>query len=389
MIQFRIAPNRGACLVTLILLCTAFAACGSIETRWGDLVLSPGEPIRLGAAIDGDASTPSALSPRSGNLTSPAVSGYRIETVGIPVHCQSSNPASIVEASALDGLAGFLGGGCSAGCVYAEPELFDRHTTMLAYGCTAGAVVDQGFSTVFRIAWDDNDQGVVAADYARSDLHAERVVSIHDTTVYGRALSEAFLNRFRGPGRTATEIEFPTGATVNLDSIGARVRAAHAQGAFLAIDREGAADVFAVLQQGLAPVPLIASDTVLGGHGSAASPEGPPEGLIAVGLARLNGSWTSEMDQRVDSEHLFDAQWNDAFDLYAVALSRVARTGSNGSLVIPRKRLRDALASSKFQGRTGRISFESNGDRQHDVGAAVYVVSGGKAKRLRQLQHGD
>ena len=191
------ASRRRRASALLILLALTLVACRSLETPWGNLVVSPGAPVRLGATYDADApdSTPQ---PADTSTALPAIAGHPLTLVPIPVNCHSENPADVVSDSDLDGLAGLLGGACSRACVYTEPGLYDRRLTMLAYGCTSGAVVTQELPIVFRLAWDDDDQGRIAADYARSNLRVRRVAIVSDTTVYGRALGDAFTSRFRG-----------------------------------------------------------------------------------------------------------------------------------------------------------------------------------------------
>jgi ABC-type branched-subunit amino acid transport system substrate-binding protein len=94
----------------------------------------------------------------------------------------------------------------------------------------------------------------------------------------------------------------------------------------------------------------------------------------------------SELERGADSPALFDAQQADAVRLYASALTKAGIPRPDGSFVVGRESLRDALANAEFEGETGRITFDHAGERQRDIGAALYYVAGGQLTPLRLLQ---
>ena len=251
---------------------------------------------------------------------------------------------------------------------------------MIASGCTSAAVVQQGFRTVFRIAWNDNDQARIIANYARNNLHARRVAVVRDTSAYARSMTAQFASRFRDAGGAVTEVEIPVTGPVNATEAAGRIRASGASAVFFAVGRPDSQDVVAAIQPMVASLPSLASDTVLAGNG------GPADGVVAVGLARRDGHWNSELDGGPFSPDLFQAQAADAAAVYLRALNSVASKRTDGTLVIGRQPLRDAIARINYSGMTGHISFNSDGEREHDTGAALYQNQSGQLSPLMQYE---
>jgi len=375
--------HAGHSALILALVAGVITACGALHRPWGEIVIGPGEPVLLGFAVDADTTgAVSGLPSQTPSGDGSRVAGHSIRLVPISVHCQAATPSAIAPTpDALTNLAGYIGGACSSGCIYAEGLLYRQRTTMIASGCTSSAVVQQGYPTVFRIAWDDDAQAHVTADYARSGLHSQRVAVVRDTSVYARSMTTAFASRFRASGGRVGEVEIPVTGPVDTAQVAARVRSSGAGAVFFAVGRADSAGLYRSLQPSLGPLPVIASDTVLGPSAAEL-----PDGLVAVGLAKQNGVWGSELDGSGTGAAPFSGQANDAERLYAAALNKVATRRGDGSLAIGRERLRDTLADIELTGDTGRLGFDSRGERRHDTGAALYRISNGQATLLNEYK---
>ncbi len=368
-----ISGRRALLLLALLLLLPA--GCSQFSRPWGDVRIAAGAPIRIGLLTDVDG--PDAAPALRAALS---VDGHPIQIVPVAVHCHSYGAASAPGPAALDGLAGVIGSGCSSACIYAESLLFEQKTTLVAAGCTAQAVVQSSYPIAFRVAWNDADQAIVAARYARSTLHAAIVALVSDRTAYARVLLATYAGESkRLGGGSIAEIDVPEAGDEDVADVAAQVRVTGAQAVLLAMSRPDAADLFAQLQATLPDRAVIATDTVFAPTSVGVS----PSGLVTVGLARDAGGWRSELDPGPLSPDLFAAQTTDAVDLYARAIAEVARRGQDGSLTIPRQALRDAIADTKMSGDTGRIDFGPTGERRHDVGAALYRLDAGQPVQLQ------
>jgi len=277
-----------------------------------------------------------------------------------------------------------------------EGVLFDQRTTMIAPACSAAAVVQQGFPIVFRLAWNDDDQAAVAAQFAMGELGVSRVAVIRDTTDFGRSLTNRFVKGFQTGGRRVVQIEIPADGAVDMDTALRQARQANPGAVAMFVDRPDAPDLFRELSGSSLGLPLITADTVLTGScavvpvgqtlenavSSCLSGPASARRFVAAGLAEANGIWGTELDDLTQGAALA----KDAFAIYAAAIGRVAVPRADGSLVIPKQALRNAIARTQMTGESGRIAFDSSGERRHDVGAALYQLDPDGTKLVKELR---
>lgn len=391
--------QAAAGLVALLSLAVLFVACGVTARPWGQIVVGSGQPILLGLAIDG-ASQP-GFAPPDADRALPAsvaaaatIDGHPLQIVPVPVHCGAGAASDLApSATALQGLAGLVGPPCSAACIYSEGLLYELRLTMIAPACTAAGVTQQGFPIAFRLAWRDDDEGVLAAKYASESLGARRAVVIRDTSVHARALTGSFSGTLKARGGSATELEVQATVRDDPEGLGRAVRAARPQLIFLSVDRPDAAGLYAALSAQFPELPLIGTDTVLAPGGCTLMPGAGDPGaamppctlagssaprLVAVGLGRREGGWYSELDTSGEGSP-FGNQLQDAVGIYSAAIEKVAKPRPDGSLVVGKQALRDTIARTQAHGRSGRIEFDPSGERRHDVGAALYELKSARA----------
>jgi branched-chain amino acid transport system substrate-binding protein len=306
--------------VAALLLC----ACGIRTQPWGSVVVAPGQPILIGIATDVPAgSVANAVAPPDGldALATGAgmIYGHLVQLRPVPVHCDAASLAAIVATDESIGrLAGVIGPSCSRGCVYAEGILYAARTTMIAPACTAAAVAQQGFPIVFRLAWNDDDQGVLAGRYLSGTLHLRRVTIVRGTSVFSRAQTAAFARSFKSGGGATTEIELSESGATDVSVLLSGLNQSSPDAIFLAVDRPDSAELFTQLAAALPRVPIVGTDVMLGGQqcapdsapaATATTPDsrGQPAGsacpvpwaaansFVTAGLRRSDGSWESEL----------------------------------------------------------------------------------------------
>jgi branched-chain amino acid transport system substrate-binding protein len=373
------------------LLGLILAACGAQPRAWGNIVVGPGGPVLLGIAATTAPSpqAPRGLSDIAYGPSAPAqgemIAGHPLQFVPVGFDCQTEQPSAIVvDRSALRDIAGLIGPPCSSACVYVQSTLYELRTTMIAPACTAAAVVQQGYPIAFRLAWNDDDQAALAAGFSSEDLKATRVAVVRDTTVFGRSLANRFVGEFQGRGRSVVQIELPPAGDFDRQRLAQSVQDANPSAVVLFVDRQDASDVFSDLSTRFPRLPLIGADTALVGSTCALVPGARPPNaticplttvaaprLVTVGLAEHDKTWASELD---DDPLEGAALAEDALAVYTAAIRRVAKGQPDGSLLIPRQALRDAIAHTQTTGHSGRIEFDSSGERRHDVGAAMYRI---------------
>jgi len=66
-------------------------------------------------------------------------------------------------------------------------------------------------------------------------------------------------------------------------------------------------------------------------------------------------------------------------------VEKVAKKQPNGTLIIGKKALRDAVAKTSYTGITGKIEFDENGDRTGSVVVIYKVVEEGGKRFFKQI----
>lgn len=385
----------------ILLLAFMSAACGVRPRSWGTIFIPPGRPITLGYAF---APSGSSEVPVNWNAIEAAaraagpIIGHSLQLKPLAVGCAAHDPAKATQSLAnLSQFTGVIGPNCSAECVYAEGVLYKQRRTMITPACTAAAVVQQGFPNVFRLAWDDNDQAVLAAEFAYTKLHKRRAVLIGDGTVYALSMDTAFKGQFRSLGGSVVAQETTGGSRVSSDLV-KQVLASHAEVAFVAVTAPKAATLVSDFAQRLPSLLVMSGDTVLQqsvascdkGSPQATAPNLPANVYAGVGLTQLGSSWTSELDRARRSHCLqMQPEAEDAIRLFSEALRTVAKRRRDGSLVISLQALRDAIARERLAGQSGMIRFDPFGERTSGTGAVLYQDQRGVLRTVASLKNGD
>lgn len=386
-----VRSSRSLLALLLVLFAALVASCGAGARPWGRVVIPPGQPLTLALAVNANAAPDSADAAMREEAAlalavAGTVQGHSLQTVAIPVHCGSGDATTLVpDAAMLRGVIGVIGPACSDACVYSEGALYEQRLTMITPACTAAAVVQQGFPTVFRLAWDDNEQAVIAAEYARRNLRVGHAAVISDGSVYARSLAEAFKFTFRGNGGSIVADLTTSAVVADAPRLARELQATPAGAVFFAARPRPGPDLAAALQGALpgvafmGPASLLASsDCGAGGDCrlDAALAQNRPNAYIAVGLEREGNTFRSELD--LGGHASFRAQTADAVHLYVEALRKVGRARADGALVVDLKQLRAAIAGQSLRGASGRIAFDPFGERYKDTGAELYQVRDGR-----------
>jgi branched-chain amino acid transport system substrate-binding protein len=255
----------------------------------------------------------------------------------------------------------------AAGPVYAEAGL-----AQVTQCSTDNALSRAGWPTFFRLCADNERQAAVAAQFAHAHLPSASAVAVHDGTDYGRPLVQAFASR----------LEALSGRPV-------RVLAMH-------VGQEDFAEIVDVIRDAQAGIidfgateiessKLMRALHAAGVKAQVISSEGGPDNPLArlagpagegsihtyAGADPLATAASRSLVRRCEAEFgetpSYLVECYDAVSLIAAALEKGAAT---------RKEVRDAIASTDFEGIGGRIRFDTHGDRIDAPVSLWRVVSG-------------
>jgi branched-chain amino acid transport system substrate-binding protein len=362
------------------------------EDPMGVVEIKPGEPLVLGFGLSISGSTAS-LGEDSRNGIAIALDdignqykGHKIELTGEDTGCtveggqaagnklvSNQKIVAIIGTTCSDEARGMVSIVDSAGMVLVSPsntapDLTDPAKHNPAY---------------LRTAHNDKVQGRAAAEFALGTLKITKAATIHDGSTYGSQLAAVFAAVFKEKGGTIVAEEAVNKGDTDMRPVLTRVASTKpeliyypifvAEGGFITRQAKEVA--------GLENVKLMGSDGMYA-----------PEFIEAAGDA-VKGMYLSSPDltslgpaydtflQKHQAKFnkgplsVYHANAYDAVNVILAAVDKVAVTGADGTLWIPRSKLREALyATNGFKGLTGSLTCDPNGDCA-DPKIAVYEVT--------------
>jgi branched-chain amino acid transport system substrate-binding protein len=246
----------------------------------------------------------------------------------------------------------------------------------------------QGFKSAFRVVANDNMVGGTLARYAVGTLKAKRIAVIDDRTTFGQGLADEFVKGIKAAGSAVRIVsrQFTTDKATDFSAILTQIRAQHPDVIFF-----GGMDAVAG--------PLLKQMKALGINARLVSGDGICSEMLAllagdaigedkVTCAKAGGvsgaqeavfdAFNARFRQRFKAEPENYSPY--AFDAVMVLAAAMQQAKSSD----PAKYL-PALAKIKYQGVTGTIAFDDNGDLR-DAALTLYTYRHGKKTRLQVVR---
>lgn len=385
--------TRQSYLFFLCLLAPLFLAnCQSVNScndELGCVVIAPGEPIPLGymlvtsgenanLGLDALGGIEIALADRDHSLL-----GHPLELVGADSRCSSEGgEAAVQEILQTENLVGIIGPSCSSAAIEAIPVISEAGLIMISPSTTGPSLTNPdrywqpGF---FRTAHNDQYQGSLAAEFARIELGAKSAATIHDGSLYTDELQKVFGDIFEQLGGVITArtaiVEGETDMRALLEFIG-----------------ESQPDVlyFPIFEpegnhiaKQAADIPGLQNTILIGADGLLTATFAPQTGLSVVGMylsgPYLEGptydNFLNKWEERFDDSppSSFHAFAYDATDILLNVIQNTAQLLPDGTLIIGRQALRDAVANiNSYEGISGSITCNQWGDCATGEALAMY-----------------
>jgi branched-chain amino acid transport system substrate-binding protein len=315
------------------------------------------------------------------------VLGHGISLSGEDSLCSAEGGQTAATAVTSDEtVVGIIGTNCSGSATAALPTISSAGLTMCSPSNTAPALTDaEGTwqAGYFRAAHNDLFQGRIAAEYAYNELGATTAATIHDGSPYADQLQQVFAATFTELGGTVT---FQGAVNVGDTDMRSVLTSAAADSPdvlyFPIFEPEGP---FIVAQsseiEGLENTTLFGADGLLAASfpGNAGS---NAEGMYLSG-PYVSGAtyddflakWESQIGGVPPSG--FHAFAYDCTVMLLDAITAASQEGSDGTLLIGRQAIRDAMAAtSNFSGLTGQLSCGATGDCATGEALGVFQITG-------------
>ncbi len=321
-----------------------------------------------------------------------ALGGRPLTVVRMDEGCgDAQKAAAVARAFTSDpSVAAVIGPMCTTGAQAADSVYEAAHVVHILATATRTDLSEQGEQYFFRVAWTDDAQARVQADYARDTAHAQSIVLIDDAEPYGRALADRFTVAFQAAGGTILARERIQRGDTDFGALVRKAMGANADGVvFEGLNPEGALLVQALRKDGYTGL-FIAPDGVLNARDfidsirDRTSGSTPAEGATVTGGPTPDDGFVTrftEAFQRAPGTP-FVLQAHDAATALLKAIAAVATDRPDGTTVIDRAGLAGTLRGQRLDGLTGAIRFDERGDRvagsPREAGLVVYKVVAGR-----------
>lgn len=379
------------CLVGLVLV-----ACAGPELECQDVlgcvVVRPNEPIRIGYLLAESGTAVSLGQDSKGGIEiaidnrENGVLGHQIELVGRDTACNvTTGQAAAANLTADPALVGVIGTTCSDVVEAVMPVIGEAGLVMISPSNTAPqltAVTHPWQTSYARTAHSNLLHGRVGAEFAYRVLGGRTAVILHDGSEYTHTLAQSFADHWQALGgrillETQIVVSQPdleetlTGLAFNPPDV-IYLSLFEPEAVFVANGLLG--------KSALADISLLGAENLL-------LPDFPLSAGTAVAGMYLTGTAVTGTDYDA-----FLAQWDvtygqpppgqfhahayDAANILLDAIEASARQGSDGTTLIGREALRQAIrATANFPGLTGTLRCDAAGDCATGEALGVYQIT--------------
>lgn len=246
----------------------------------------------------------------------------------------------------------------------------------------------QGFKSAFRLVANDYMVGGTLARYAVGTLQARRIAVIDDRTAFGQGLADEFVKGVKGAGGAAQIVsrQFTNDKATDFNAILTQIRSHHPDviffggmdavaGPMLKQMKALGVDARFVAGDGVCSqkLPLLAGDAV---------GEDKVTCAVAGGVSGAQEAVLDAFTERYRQRFKLELQTYSPYAYDAVMVFATAMQEAKSS--DPAKYL-PALAKIKYQGVTGTIAFDPNGDLR-EAALTLYTYRNGKKTKMQVVR---
>ncbi|MFI1286449.1 ABC transporter substrate-binding protein [Streptomyces sp. NPDC020858] len=246
----------------------------------------------------------------------------------------------------------------------------------------AAGTTSRPYSTYFRTVATDVDQGPFAARHLHGEAKKTKLYVVDDASAHGTALTSGLTAEFTKLGGTVVGTEQVDPAERAFAGLAERVRSSGADAVYFGGYHDTAAPLSQQLEKAGVTAPLMGGDGIFDQQYLTANPKAEGDLATHIGAAAEESAAGQDFLARYEKAgypeaagwygpYAYDATWTLIEAVKAVV------TANGGTLPgDARAKLPQAVARSAFDGATGRVAFDGNGDTVNRR-LTVYAVNGG------------
>lgn len=365
--------------LVFLMLVTSLAQVALAADEWGQVVIPKDAPIKIGmgTVLSGGYAN-FGLDIKNGAemalVEKGEILGHKLILEPGDDQCEGAPSVALAEKWSNDPtMVGVLGYMCSSGTIAASDVHNKYKQIEISASATSQDVTARGNPIIFRLCWNDKVQGKVAADFVLKNKWMKAAL-IHDKSTYGQGLVDVFKETFTKGGGKVLAYEALTRGDKDFSPILTKIKPLNPEVInFGGMVTEGTLLIRQMRRMGI-------KSKFVGYEGVYSQKDFiDASGKAAIG-AFATYSKTPETEIFAEWQKKFQAKYGppvayaphayDSAKVLLMAVEKVAQKQGDGSLVIGKKTLRDAVSATKYDGITGPVSFDQYGDR---IGIAVTV----------------
>ncbi|QKJ66262.1 branched-chain amino acid ABC transporter substrate-binding protein [Deefgea piscis] len=279
-------------------------------------------------------------------------------------------------------VAGVIGHMNSGTTIPASKIYSDAGIAQISPSATAVNYTNQGFKTAFRVMANDAQQGKVLGQYAVSKLGAKKVAIIDDRTAYGQGLADEFEIAAKAAGAQIVKREFSNNQETDFNAVLTSIKGSKPDLIFYGgMDAQAAPMKKQAKKLGLNVI-------IMGGDGAQTPEFIKLAGVDADGMyATSPGTPKDQLAGGKAFLEKFKAKFGNEVQLYSPycydSVNMMVKAMQEAGSADPAKYL-PKLATMKYEGVTGPISFDAKGDINNGA-ITVYTVKNGKWEILEVI----
>jgi branched-chain amino acid transport system substrate-binding protein len=302
------------------------------------------------------------------------IKGFQVEAIVEDDRCSAQDATTVANKVVSNPeIVAVMGHICSGATIAASDLYQEARIPMMSPSATAANVTERGLDVMNRVAFRDDVQGVVDANYIYKVLGFTKIAVLHDNDAYGLGLAEVVRDTFTALGGEVVDFEGIDVASQDYRPVLTPIAAegpeaiffgGYVQQAVLLVPQMkdvGMSDVVFFSDDGVYGQALIdgAGDAANGVYASfAETPKVDPERLAAFDTAYEEMFGVKPSDLGPFHYHAYDST-----NMILAAIDKVAEVDADGNLVIDREALIKALRETKdFDGLTGTLTCDAKGD---------------------------
>lgn len=246
----------------------------------------------------------------------------------------------------------------------------------------------QGFKTAFRVVANDSKIGSTLGRYAVTDLKAQRIAVIDDRTAFGQGLADEFIKGVKAASGAVPIVsrQFTNDKATDFNAILTQVKGKNPDLIFYGgMDAAAGPMLKQMKALGLNPK-FMSGDGVCSEKLPILAGDGVGEGKVTCAVA--GGVTGAQEKAYADFVERYQKKYKIVLQTYAPyaydAVMVLATAMQNAKSSDPATYLPE-LAKIKYQGVTGTIMFDANGDLA-DAALTLYTYRNGKQTRMEVVR---